>query len=140
MRRKYSPYPLRPEHIAYLLDNKLVAFDRENQNGLWLGVVLTFNGSQTPCFAVLFENFRKGNLPIPNQRVMSASRGSSTHISDIFKRTDAWKKDVIVGDGRGNFWLNIPLEVIRHLDGIIGVPGYVRAFLKNSEHHDRQRA
>lgn len=97
-----------PRAIARkLAEEDIVRFSWENQNALWFGIVLTFSPSQLACFKVLWENFLNGNLPVPNQRVLCGLHGNTTHIYHLFKRHVAWKR-VIVGDGRGNFWLRIP--------------------------------
>jgi hypothetical protein len=138
VRIRFRPYHLRPEYISYLLEKRLVLYDRDNDHALWFDTVLTFVGSQKSCFQVMWDNFLRGNLPLPNERIMSAWCGSSTHLSYIFKRHEVWKKDIVVGDGRGNFWLNVPQDVIDHLESAIPVLKYGRVIRDNLPDSDRQ--
>jgi len=101
-----NPIPRRvAERLAQL---GLVSFSWDNRNAFWFGLVLTFSPSQRACFKVLWDNLFKGNLPVPNERILCGVRGETTHIYHYFKRHDAWRCRVIVGDGRGNFWLRLP--------------------------------
>lgn len=104
---KFLPAPIARSLAQRLVEHEIILFSWENRNALWFGLVLTFSPSQLACFKVLWENFLRGNLPIPNERVLCGLRGDTTHIYHLFKRHDAWKR-VIVGDGRGNFWLQLP--------------------------------
>jgi hypothetical protein len=103
----HTPAHLGREHVAVLLREGLVENDTENQRALWFGQILTFTDGQSLCWQVLWQNFLRGNLPLPQGRVISAWHGESSQVSDLFKRSPAWKT-VIVGDGRGYLWLHVP--------------------------------
>jgi len=101
---------LRREFIAHLLLIKAVLFDFENFRAVWFGQILTFSDAQRKCFRVLWENFLNGNLPIPHEKIINAWEGESRHISYLFKRHPAWTEKVIVSDGRGLYWLRVPMD------------------------------
>jgi hypothetical protein len=109
-KEKLVPLPVSRSLARRLVESEVISFSWENRNALWFGVVLTFSPAQVCCFKVLWDNFLRGNLPIPNERILSGVRGETTHIYHYFKRHDAWLRKVIVGDGRGNFWLRIPSQ------------------------------
>jgi hypothetical protein len=114
MRQKHPAAFLHPKCVSELLESHAAFNEPENDRAYWFGTILSFNGSQKLLWQVLWNNFVRGNLPIPQQRVLSVWHGDSAHVSDLFKRHPAWK-NVIVGDGRGNLWLRIPDEVLaRH--------------------------
>jgi hypothetical protein len=104
------PTPIRREIINRLLAEELIINDPENRRTFWLGKTLMWSEGQCPRWQVLFNNFLKGNLPLPQERILSAWEGESLYLSDIFKRHYAWR-NIIVGDGRGNFWLRIPPDI-----------------------------
>jgi hypothetical protein len=107
---RFEPSPIPRSVASRLLESEVVAFSWEHRTALWFGRVFTFSDAQVACWKVLWENFFKGNLPIPNEQILRGVRGDTTHIYHHFKRHDAWKKSIIVGNGRGNFWLRIPPE------------------------------
>lgn len=95
-----------------LIDEGDISFDPINGTATWFGSIYVFSSGQSFCFERLWENLLfRGNLPLTQGRVLSAWRGSSTHLSDIFKRHSTWKT-VIVGDGKGRVWLHIPEELL----------------------------
>jgi len=114
-KEQFFPAPIARSLAQRLVEHEIIFFSWENRNALWFGLVLTFSLSQLACFKVLWENFLRGNLPIPNERILCGLRGDTTHIYHLFKRHPAWKR-VIVGDGRGNFWLQLPGLATRDLD------------------------
>src|SRR5262249_14010898 len=105
-----QPVNIRKDRIRELLETGAVLYDQENRRAVWFWHVLTFSIAQNICFEVLWKNFLQGNLPIPQERVLAGWRGSSTHVSFLFKRHPAWTNGIIVGDGRGNLWLNVPSD------------------------------
>jgi hypothetical protein len=119
---KHAPFPLRKEQIRYLLEKEFLLNDFENYRAVWFGTVLSFSDANRKCWQVLWANFLRGNLPIPHERIISAWEGSSTHISYLLKRHDVWTKKIIVGDGRGNYWLQVPPEILRRLPASNAAP------------------
>ena len=101
-----------PQSLAKrLLEDELIRFSWEHRHALWFGIPMTFSDGQRACWKVLWDNFFRGNLPVPNERLFSGYYGKTTHIYHLFKRHDAWLKEIIVGDGRGGFWLRVPPEL-----------------------------
>jgi hypothetical protein len=109
MPSRATPEPVHRAFAAHLVELELVSFSWEDRHALWFGLVLTFSSGQLSCFKVLWNNFLRGNLPIPNERILCGLRGNTTHVYHLFKRHAAWKQ-VIAGDGRGNFWLRFPSQ------------------------------
>lgn len=107
--RKYKPQHCSKSLAHKLVELELVAFSPADHHLLWFGMVLSLSVAQCACFQVLWDNFLRGNLPVPGGRILNGyPRGSTSHLSHLFKRSDAWTEKVIVGDGRGNFWLRLP--------------------------------
>lgn len=111
----HRPVLLRRNLIKYLLDNRIVIYEREEHRAVWFGRIMTFSDGQLACWQVLWDNFMRGNLPLPQGRVLLAWTGASTSVADLFKRHAAWKT-IIVGDGRGNLWLAVPDEVFDEIE------------------------
>lgn len=109
MKRPLPP-PLPPNFIRSLLDRGLVRYETEKDRAVWFGKVFTFSAGRNCCFRVLWDNFLNGNLPIHQTRILADWPGV-TNLSNIWKRHPAWRQ-VIVGDGNGNFWLDVPEEML----------------------------
>ena len=100
-----------PELATSFLQRGLISFNADHQCALWFFEVLTFSDGQLCCFQHLWNNFFKGNLPMPQGRTLLAWRGDSSQASDLLKRHPAWKR-IIVGDGKGHLWLHVPAEYL----------------------------
>jgi hypothetical protein len=55
-----------------------------------------------------------GTFPIPQSHVIAAWTSHSTHLSYVFRRHPAWRR-IFAGDGKGNYWLALPNEVLERL-------------------------
>ena len=108
---KHSPMFIRPECVSRLLSSGLVQYDHEYFRAVWLDWIFTFSDGQNLCWNNLWQNFLRGNLPLPQQSALKGWPGNSSYMADIFKRHPAWKT-VIVSDGKGNFWLHLPEEIL----------------------------
>lgn len=95
-----------------------IYYCRESYHAYLFGVPMTFSPAQRACFDVLWDNLFRGNLPIANERIIRDCGGSTSHIFHHFKRHVAWREKMIVGDGRGNFWIRIPPDALLALDGL----------------------
>lgn len=104
---QHIPVPVSRNLAKQLIEDDVVFSDPENYRALWFGMVLTFSEAQLVCWQVLWDNFLRGNLPLPQGRMLAAWHGESCQVSDIFKRHKAWRT-VIVGDRKGNLWLHVP--------------------------------
>ena len=111
---QHTPCLVRRELATRLINDGLVINDPDNHRAVWFGSVLTFSGAQMVCWEVLWHNFTRGNLPIPQGRVLAAWRGSSNQVADVFKRHPAWRT-VIVGNGRGYLWLQVPSGYLQEI-------------------------
>lgn len=109
---KHAPVFVPKVIIERLVREGLVLSDPEFSRAYWFGVILTFSDEQLACWNVLWNNFLRGNLPIPHQRIISAASGNTTHITHHFKRHPARLQNVIVGDGRGYYWLHVPKQYL----------------------------
>ncbi len=107
---RFEPRPVSRSLPIRLEELEKIYFSLNHRHAYWFGLVLTFSAKQAACWKVLWDNLFRGNLPIPNERILSACDGETTHIYHHFKRHDAWTKEIIVGDGKGNFWLRLPSE------------------------------
>jgi len=102
-----KPRFLTREQVAELIQCGLVVSRPEEQCAVWYGRIFLFSAGQWHCWRRLWENFLKGNLPMPQGAVLSGWPGTTVQVSDLFKRHPAWKS-VIVGDGNGRLWLATP--------------------------------
>ena len=114
MNPEHVPSFIPPKIVAKLQELGLVVNNAEHGSVRWFDHVFTVRGAQQVCWQALFQNFTRGNLPIPQGRVLSEWHGSSTTAADILKRHPAWKS-VIVGDGRGHLWLHVPEDSLERL-------------------------
>lgn len=105
----FTPRLVNPEVVKALVNQGEIYFDPENGSAKWFDSFFTFSPGQTICFGPLWRNLLRGNGPIPQERVLLGWHGDSTNVSDLFKRHAIWRT-VIVGDGRGRLWLNVPEE------------------------------
>ena len=96
-----------PELVMKLLEDRHVYYVEGEDYAIWFEWMLRFSEGQRHCWQVLWKNFLRENMPIPQGRVLSTWRGDSSQVSDLCKRHAAWKT-VIVSDGKGHLWLNIP--------------------------------
>lgn len=98
--------------VDYLLSKSIVVFEPQEYRAIWCGLILTFSSGRLTCFQALWDNFLKGNLPINQKLVLRRLNWpGDTNFSNIFKGHPEWKR-VIVGDGKGNFWLHVPRAFI----------------------------
>lgn len=106
-----TPFQVSRDLANQFLAQEVVISDPENHRAVWFGRVLTFSDAQLACWQMLWQNFFRGNLPMPQGRVLAAWHGESCQVSDIFKRHPAWRT-IIVGDRKGHLWLHIPPEFL----------------------------
>lgn len=111
-----DPVFIRPAVVQSFIDRGYISYRSGDYSLFWFGAVHTFNQGGRHCMESFWQNLLRGNLPIPQERVIRAWVGESTHISYLLKRTTLWKR-VVVGDGKGNYWLHIPEEVLLELSG-----------------------
>ena len=102
-----TPRFVRPELIRKLIEARHVYYIEGEYYAFWFGVMLRFSEGQRHCWQILWSNFLRGNMPIPQARVLSTWSGESVQVSDLLKRHVAWKT-IIVSDGQGHLWLDIP--------------------------------
>jgi len=99
-------------HVArQLIEAGLIVYEDGGGSLYWFHEVHTFADGARHCFDILWKNFLRGNLPLPQGRLLASWRGTSAHASDLLKRCSLWKR-VIVGDGKGNVWLHVPERYI----------------------------
>ena len=106
-REKYCP--VAPAFAAQLVEQNLVGYYPQQSCAMWFGEFLSFSPACQRCWEVLWTNFLRGNLPIKQDTVKGGYSWTLRHIADIFKRHRAWKR-IIVGDGKGRYWLLVPDE------------------------------
>ncbi len=110
-------YPKRlPRRVPEgLLAQGRIQYDFKIRQLIWLDECIMFSKARNVCVAVFWDNLFRGNLPIPQERILGEWDGESTYLSYLFKRDSAWGR-IIVGDGKGNFWLHVPEEIIREFE------------------------
>ena len=115
-----TPRLVTPELIKSLIDNRLVYYVDGEYYAFWFGVMLRFSEGQRHCWQILWRNFLRGNMPIPQARVLSTWSGESAQVSDLLKRHVAWKT-IIVSDGQGHLWLEVPEQYFDETMGATAV-------------------
>jgi hypothetical protein len=77
----------------------------------WFGEPYPFTPDQAPCVRVWYEHWRTATRDVSDARVLEAAECESTRVSDVFKRSKAWRDKIIVeGDTRGTHRLREPTE------------------------------
>lgn len=109
-----KPSFISPEVVQKLIEGNYISYQNGDYSLMWLGLVHTMNEGARHCFQILWKNFLRGNLPMEQARLLASWHGTSPQIADLLKRQSLWKT-VIVGDGRGNFWLHVPEELLIRL-------------------------
>lgn len=109
---KPKPVHLTPTFVAHLIEKRLVGYYPENNSAEWFGEIVGFSPACERCWRILWENFIQGNLPLHHSRIMRGHSTHMRHLADIFKRHSAWKR-IIVGNGRGMYWLNVPEQFLQ---------------------------
>ncbi len=109
-----KPVLVTPEMITKLIAGGYLSYQVGDYSVLWLGQIHTFSEGAHHCFEILWKNFTRGNLPMPQGRLLTSWPGKCSQASDLLKRQSIWKT-VVVGDGKGNLWLHIPKSILEGL-------------------------